>query len=53
MELLDILANPGHEERQSMLGWLGGSYDPEAFLASTVKFDDPRARWQTAFLDAD
>ena len=31
-----------------MLEWLGGSYDPEAFLAATVKFDDPRARWRTA-----
>lgn len=52
-ELLDILANPRHEEHQSMLEWLGGSYDPESFLAATVKFDDPRARWRTAFLDAD
>lgn len=52
-ELLDILANPGHEEHQSMLDWLGGSYDPEAFSTAAVKFDDPRARWRTAFLDAD
>lgn len=36
---------------QSMLEWLGGSYDPDGFLAGTVKFDDPRARWRIAFLD--
>lgn len=52
-ELLDILANPGHEEHQSMLEWLGGPYDPEAFLAAAIKFDDPRARWGTAFLKPD
>jgi hypothetical protein len=52
-ELLDILTNPGHEEHQSTLGWLGGPYDPEAFLAAAVKFDDPRARWRTAFLESD
>lgn len=52
-ELLDILADARHEEHQSMLGWLGRPYDPEAFSAMAVKFDDPRARWRNAFLDPD
>jgi hypothetical protein len=52
-ELLDILGNPRHEEHQTMLEWLGGPYDPECFLAANVEFDDPRARWRTAFLDSD
>jgi hypothetical protein len=43
-ELLDILADARHDEHQSMLEWLGGPYDPEAFSAVAVKFDDPRER---------
>jgi hypothetical protein len=29
--MLDIIANPKHEEHAEMLEWLGGSFDPEAF----------------------
>jgi hypothetical protein len=35
------------------LACLGGPYDPEAFSAVAVKFDDPRARWRNAFLNPD
>jgi len=30
-DLLKILRDPGHEEHQSMLGWLGRPFDPEVF----------------------
>lgn len=30
-DLLEAIADPGHEEHESMLEWLGGSFDPEAF----------------------
>jgi len=48
-ELLDIMAHPEHEEYESTLEWLGGSFDPEKFDASTVRFDDPKKRWRIAF----
>lgn len=35
-----------------MLQWLGGAYDPEAFAASDVKFDDPTVRWRQPFFDS-
>jgi hypothetical protein len=35
-DLLDAVADPGHEEHEHLLGWVGGSFDPEAFdLAAT------------------
>ncbi|WP_043429288.1 plasmid pRiA4b ORF-3 family protein [Cystobacter fuscus] len=36
--LLEALRNPGHEGREELLEWVGGSYDPEAFdLEATDK----------------
>jgi hypothetical protein len=29
--LLDVLADPAHDDHETLLGWLGGSFDPEAF----------------------
>jgi hypothetical protein len=29
--LLEILADPDHEEHEEMLEWVGGNFDPEAF----------------------
>jgi hypothetical protein len=31
--LLEVLADPRHEEHQDMLGWVGGNFDPELFDA--------------------
>lgn len=50
-EMLEILADEMHGEHDAMLQWLGGAYDPAAFSASDVKFDDPKMRWRYAFLD--
>ncbi|WNG19855.1 plasmid pRiA4b ORF-3 family protein [Cystobacter fuscus] len=36
--LLEALRDPGHEGREELLEWVGGSYDPEAFdLEATDK----------------
>ena len=29
--LLEVLADPAHEEHEDLLGWVGGGFDPEAF----------------------
>lgn len=48
-DLLSIISDPGCEEYASMMNWLGGSYDPEAFNCESVKFDSPLKRWKIAF----
>ena len=30
-DLLEIIADPGHEDYQDMLTWLGGYFDPDSF----------------------
>jgi hypothetical protein len=48
-ELLEAIRDPAHEEHESMLQWVGGGFDPEAFDASKVRFDNPDKRWRIAF----
>jgi Plasmid pRiA4b ORF-3-like protein len=48
-ELLEVLRDPAHEEHASIVEWLGGNYEPDAFDAKKVRFDDPRKRWRVAF----
>jgi hypothetical protein len=48
-ELLEIIANPNHEEYEGMLRWLGGEFDPEHFDIKEVCFDDPDKRLKMAF----
>jgi hypothetical protein len=31
MELLEALSDPKHPEHESLVDWIGGSFDPEAF----------------------
>ena len=50
-DMLRILADPGDEEYESTLTWVGGSYDPEAFDPKKVHFDDPQERWRIAFVE--
>lgn len=33
-ELLEAIADPGHEEHESSLAWVGGDFDPEAYDAN-------------------
>lgn len=49
VELLEVIANPKHAEHASMMQWLGGNYEPDAFDPKRVAFDDPRKRWKIAF----
>jgi hypothetical protein len=35
-EFLEILADPAHEEYESMLEWVGGAFDPERFDLARV-----------------
>lgn len=52
-EFLRAIADPDHEEHDSYLSWVGGSYDPDAFDPQSVRFWDPEKRWRIAFLDED
>jgi hypothetical protein len=46
MEFLAAIRDPTHEEHDSMLEWIGGTFDPEAFDATRVRFDNPKKRRQ-------
>jgi len=48
-DLLEIIADPNHEEHKNMITWLGGKYDPEEFALEKMKFDNPKKRWKRAF----
>jgi hypothetical protein len=38
MELLEVLADPDHDEYEDMLEWAGEDFDPEYFDAKEVRF---------------
>ena len=48
-DLLEIIANPEHEEHASMMEWVGGPFNPNEFDPSAVHFEDPAWRWKVAF----
>ena len=50
-QLLKTIADPTDEEHESTMEWLGGSFDPEAFSPSQVRFWNPKRRWKMAFED--
>ncbi len=41
LQLLEVLADPGHEEYEEMLEWLGEDYEPEWFHPEEVVFLNP------------
>ena len=49
--VLEVLADPGNDEHEEMLVWLGGEYDPGEFTPGKVKFDNPGRRWKRAFAE--
>lgn len=51
-ELLEVLADPEHEEYEEMITWLGRKYDPSEFNFEMVKFENPNRRWRIAFEDS-
>lgn len=42
--LLKIIGDPQHEEYVPTMEWLGGSFEPEKFNPSEVKFENPGRR---------
>jgi hypothetical protein len=46
---LQALADAKHPQHDELLEWAGGQFDPDAFDASSVEFDNPRTRWRKAF----
>jgi len=48
-EFLEAIGDPANERHEDMLDWVGGSFDPEDFNPSEVKFDDPAKRFKIAF----
>ncbi|MBW1708087.1 MAG: plasmid pRiA4b ORF-3 family protein, partial [Deltaproteobacteria bacterium] len=51
--LLEIIADPNHEDYDTWIEWLGEDFDPEFFDAELVEFDDPAERWKLAFEESD
>ncbi len=49
VEFLEAVRNPGHERHIELLEWVGGSFDPDVFDATSIHFDDPQTRWKAAF----
>ena len=47
--LLEVLANPDHEEHDKMKAWLGGNFDPNYFNCMDVEFTDPKERLEQMF----
>ena len=41
--------NPGHEEHEEWLDWVGGEFDPEYFDIKGVAFDNPDQRLKLTF----
>jgi len=44
-ELLEIMKNPKHEEHESMMEWLGGKFDPEAFDIEKINSYLQKLKW--------
>lgn len=48
-EFVRAIADAHHPEHDAMLEWVGRPFDPHAFDAASVAFDDPKKRWRRAF----
>ena len=51
-DFVEIMKNPLHQEHQGMVEWCGKKFDSEAFSYSDVRFDNPKKRWEHAFIEA-
>ncbi|MEW5980223.1 MAG: plasmid pRiA4b ORF-3 family protein [Acidobacteriota bacterium] len=43
---LKAIKDPRHPEHRELLGWAGGSFDPDRFNPARVRFDDPNIRFE-------
>jgi hypothetical protein len=48
-EFLFVLADPTHDLHEQYVTWSGGAYDPAAFDAHAVHFEDSGRRWVEAW----
>lgn len=48
-EFLEKILDPDHEEREDLIAWVGGEFDPEHFDPGEVEFSDPAERFRIAF----
>lgn len=48
MQLLEVLADPRHEEYEETLEWLDGEFEAELFHPDSVVFPDPDKWWEYA-----
>ena len=53
MEFLEAMADRKHPRHREKKAWIGGSFDPKAFSAKHVVFEDPEARWRKVMGDDD
>jgi transcriptional regulator with XRE-family HTH domain len=44
MDFLAAVIDPSHEDREAMLQWAGGSWDPERFDRRAIRFSNPKTR---------
>lgn len=51
--LLRSLNDTDDPQHDNLKEWVGGSFDPDAFNASRIQFDDPDKRWRMAFEEGD
>lgn len=48
---LKVISDPNHEEHESTLEWVGGSFDPDDFDPRSIQFDDPAWRLKDTLHD--
>jgi hypothetical protein len=49
-ELLEALLDPAHTEHEVLSQWIPEGWGPELLKLDKVRFDNPRHRWENAFL---
>jgi hypothetical protein len=49
--LIEAVAEPSREAHRELVEWAGANFDPGAFDAAKVRFDNPKRRWRIAFSD--
>ena len=50
-DLLQVIRDPRHEEHESMLEWLGGSFDPKAFDRERINKSLQKLKWPRTTVD--
>jgi hypothetical protein len=48
-DFLETVLVLGSENREEMMTWAGGTYDPKKFDPGEVRFEDPDKRWKEVF----